>query len=599
MDTANETLMLVGGVNGRRSRKSQLILDQRISLIASTFDHLPRESAFRVKVEAPEAGIFFFEEARRMVFRDELQIMHLSGFVSEDGRLEFAEGEPGEGLDAHELARWLTRFPKLKLVFLDGCATPELVEAILRSDVPAVIALEGNKASGLPGKEASVFYSSLAEGLTLAQAYARTFTQFPKSFPLRHAAYDLDSDTLSWEGKSDHSALLQGMYLLSDRAVVMDWKPIAQGAPVKVRQAGAGFQWALAGFGKRPRLFASGFIVIALAALLFSLLKGPQRLQHLASQAVAWQKGCLFEGYSEVPALWLGVFDREKGFSSPENALAWQRLFGLSSSGKFTEMVALPQESLPDLGSATAVIQSCEATSALAIQRSVYRNDSMEWVLLAWQSKGDGAEQFPPLIWHSNELPAQVFFHWWAAEMHSSMGNPSRAMEALIQIPLENHPDYIPVARKLAVLYSQSQTHAYALAYADQAVNLGDTDKDLRLLRAKLNTLNGKYAEALNDYQVVLAQDSAHADALFEQGVLQFSLKETQAAKATALTLLRNHQQLGKSHGLRAAVAAAEGDLPRAVFELKESRRLGFDPADMEVLWVVLGPVVNRAPATK
>mgnify|MGYP000318408589 CR=1 FL=1 len=103
-------------------------------------------------------------------YRKEIAIFHFSGHAS-GTHLQLENAHHQESVYAEGLAAWLGEMPKLKLVFLNGCATYGQVEQLLAQGVKAVIAtsiaINDHKAADF----GIHFYTALSRGETIGQAF--------------------------------------------------------------------------------------------------------------------------------------------------------------------------------------------------------------------------------------------------------------------------------------------------------------------------------------------------------------------------------------------------------------------------------------------
>lgn len=150
-------------------------------------------------------------------------IFHYGGHAN--GRMLQLEGG---GAGARGLAALLGQQTGLKLVFLNGCATQGHVNLLLQAGVPAVIATSvpiGDKKA----QEFSVaFYMALAEGQSIAEAFASGSALVEASHGARGDSGISFSRNSEWEDDDDveDSPLLEwGLYTRKDSAdVVEQWR---------------------------------------------------------------------------------------------------------------------------------------------------------------------------------------------------------------------------------------------------------------------------------------------------------------------------------------------------------------------------------------
>ncbi|MDX2070904.1 MAG: tetratricopeptide repeat protein [Haliscomenobacter sp.] len=101
-------------------------------------------------------------------YQQELLILHFGGHA-DGSQLHFKDA----GGQVAGLAENLSLHPQLKLVFLNGCNTQAQAVQYLEAGVPAVIATTCSVADGQAMQFAEVFYTALAKGHTLEEAFIR------------------------------------------------------------------------------------------------------------------------------------------------------------------------------------------------------------------------------------------------------------------------------------------------------------------------------------------------------------------------------------------------------------------------------------------
>jgi len=101
-------------------------------------------------------------------YQQELLILHFGGHA-DGSQLHFKDA----GGQIAGLAENLSLHPQLKLVFLNGCNTQAHALQYLEAGVPAVIATTCSVADGQAMQFAEVFYTALAKGHTLEEAFVR------------------------------------------------------------------------------------------------------------------------------------------------------------------------------------------------------------------------------------------------------------------------------------------------------------------------------------------------------------------------------------------------------------------------------------------
>lgn len=159
--------------------------------------------------------------------REKVTILHLEAFQVGNKQIQFSTDTESEVVDLHRLSRLVNYLPNLKLVFLCGFVSRELIEQLLRMDIPAIITVEANHVEAPVSPLTTRFYRGLAQGLSIREAFDQltyTYGSSPKCYAV---GYDLETDQMSWEGKEDlkpYSPLPWGLYVMEDHHSVLTWK---------------------------------------------------------------------------------------------------------------------------------------------------------------------------------------------------------------------------------------------------------------------------------------------------------------------------------------------------------------------------------------
>lgn len=153
--------------------------------------------------------------------------LHLVGHA--DGQGLMMASEAGEfPLTVSDLCTLVDSLPFLDCVFLSGCATPELVNTLLKKDVPAIIATQAFQREKETQQIAHAFYQFLAEGESLRDAFSLTSRRFKKlkSFRVR---YDVETDEMNGLPFEEDDLLMPwGLYYLQDNTPFLIRKPKAR-----------------------------------------------------------------------------------------------------------------------------------------------------------------------------------------------------------------------------------------------------------------------------------------------------------------------------------------------------------------------------------
>lgn len=167
----------------------------------------------------------FFSDKNR---REKVAILHLEAFQAHDKQVQFTTDASDEVVDLHKLSRLVNYLPNLKLVFLSGYISRELVEQLLRMDIPAIITVEANHVEAPVSPLTSRFYRGLAKGLSIREAFDRLTFSYGSSPKCYAVSYDLEQDQMVWTGKTQlkqHSPLPWGLYVMEDHLSVLNWTP--------------------------------------------------------------------------------------------------------------------------------------------------------------------------------------------------------------------------------------------------------------------------------------------------------------------------------------------------------------------------------------
>ena len=149
-------------------------------------------------------------------YQQELLILHFGGHA-DGSQLHFKDA----GGQVAGLAENLSLHPQLKLVFLNGCNTQAQALQYLDAGVPAVIATTCSVADGQAMQFAEVFYTALAKGHTLEEAFVRAkgAMKLSGATPLGEEIMNLRGVRLRQEQVTE---LRWRLYVAGDE--VLEWK---------------------------------------------------------------------------------------------------------------------------------------------------------------------------------------------------------------------------------------------------------------------------------------------------------------------------------------------------------------------------------------
>ncbi|MEO0472513.1 MAG: hypothetical protein AAF206_23020, partial [Bacteroidota bacterium] len=129
----NAPVALLACANAYQDRVRKQHLIQEKEMIARIFASAQQHTFTRTIKEDPEEGIFLFDQFRQAEAEDKIQILHIAGY-SKGEYLHFDGGLGEEAIDADGFSYHLGRLHDLKVVFLNGCATPDLLNQLILRD---------------------------------------------------------------------------------------------------------------------------------------------------------------------------------------------------------------------------------------------------------------------------------------------------------------------------------------------------------------------------------------------------------------------------------------------------------------------------------
>ncbi|RMG56683.1 MAG: CHAT domain-containing protein [Bacteroidetes bacterium] len=224
-----------------------------------------------------------FDLLRKHDYYDRVEILHFSGHADNNYlRLESDEFETPVGIE--ELSRLVGSLPNLKIVFLSGCATPGLVDMLLRRDVPLVIATQSWEKDEQVSDIARRFYRALTQGGSLQQIIEKR-ADGPHGMQAIEVDYEVETDTLQWQGAPlpfERNRLAWGFYFLRDNLPKLRQRLVRRHPviplPIDAHYAGTYRQR----FVRRMLSYSLSAIVIGLLAVgITLLLRRPDDVVHL------------------------------------------------------------------------------------------------------------------------------------------------------------------------------------------------------------------------------------------------------------------------------------------------------------------------------
>jgi len=165
---------------------------------------------------------FFLQKLSADGLHRQVKILHLSGHHS-NGRLALESEDFESEVSFEELSEILFHLPQLKLVYLNGCASPELVDFLLKKDIPAIIATQTQEKDEVINLSARLFYQHLSKGKSIWESFQECVHQF-ENLRLLPVSYEVETDTITCP-KEEEELLPWGMYYFEENQVYLTEKP--------------------------------------------------------------------------------------------------------------------------------------------------------------------------------------------------------------------------------------------------------------------------------------------------------------------------------------------------------------------------------------
>ncbi|MEZ4825329.1 MAG: hypothetical protein R3C61_03405 [Bacteroidia bacterium] len=209
-------------LSGKRLR---YLVDERKN-IARIVETAPGSILYQPVQKGNLPNAYFFDLLKQRDYASSVEIVHLVGLADDDHlRLESDDFEVSIHLE--ELSKTIGMFPRLKLVFLSGCATPALLEMLLKRDVPAIIVTETPEKDPQTTEIATVFYKALAFGHSIQRAFDQVKAKYFR-MKIHKVEYDLENDAFQWRGKRTYEKrgmMDWGLYYMDDHLLKLNQRP--------------------------------------------------------------------------------------------------------------------------------------------------------------------------------------------------------------------------------------------------------------------------------------------------------------------------------------------------------------------------------------
>ncbi|MEM6800848.1 MAG: hypothetical protein AAF696_05560 [Bacteroidota bacterium] len=196
--------------NGKRIR--YLVKERRALSNILSFNH--QKPLFEPVIKDPSSQSYFFDFLNKNYDLERIKVLHFIG-EAESEHLRVESGKAESSLHVNELSKFIALLPNLELVFLHGCATPKLMDMLVRRDVPAIMVCETKNRDSRANQIARTFYKDISRGATVKKALLSIQKDFP-NFGAFRLDYDFDSDQIDWPFKLMGGQLPWGLYYLGE-----------------------------------------------------------------------------------------------------------------------------------------------------------------------------------------------------------------------------------------------------------------------------------------------------------------------------------------------------------------------------------------------
>ncbi|MEL6254307.1 MAG: hypothetical protein AAFR87_20030 [Bacteroidota bacterium] len=212
--TAQTPIVYLACVNSFRSGKRIRYLVKQRKIIQNILSFSRQKPLFEPVIKDPSANSYFFDYLNKNYDLDRIRVLHFMG-EAESEHLRVESGKAETSLHVNELSKFIALLPNLELVFLHGCATPKLLDMLVRRDVPAIMVCETQSKDKRSMDIASTFYEEISRGASVQKALLSVQEVFPQfgSFKLD---YEVESDDIAWPVELEAGKIPWGLYYLSE-----------------------------------------------------------------------------------------------------------------------------------------------------------------------------------------------------------------------------------------------------------------------------------------------------------------------------------------------------------------------------------------------
>jgi len=179
MKTQTPIVYLACVNSSKKGKRLNYLFNER-QMISNILSFGKNKPLFEALHKDPVADTNFFPNfIDKEFYQERVRVLHFAGHA-ESEHLRIEAGKSEWHIHINELARVIDLLPNLELVYLNGCATPTLLDMLARRDIPAVMISETTKRDIRSRKVAKTFYKEIAKGASIQQALMRVQKWHPR-----------------------------------------------------------------------------------------------------------------------------------------------------------------------------------------------------------------------------------------------------------------------------------------------------------------------------------------------------------------------------------------------------------------------------------
>lgn len=216
-DVNKKPIVYLASVNSFHNGKRIKYLLKERNTIKKIITSRQSDSQLEVVAKDKSSQAYFFDFIHKNYGFDRIKVLHFIG-EADNEHLRVESGKAEASIHINELSKFIALLPHLELVFLHGCATPRLMDMLVRRDVPVIIACESRNKDKRAAQIARSFYTDISEGASLQDALFNIQQLFP-NFGSFQVSYNFEEDEFSWPFDSEKlvpGKLPWGLYYLKD-----------------------------------------------------------------------------------------------------------------------------------------------------------------------------------------------------------------------------------------------------------------------------------------------------------------------------------------------------------------------------------------------